>query len=234
MPYNTFFSAHMTKAERFFDSIAKGITSLGAVVFVMLMVITAMVFFSHTLFLNAFPVSMANWEKLAAAWFMALGWEATVLITTVNTKHINPNVPGVMAICSGIILLFFLEAFDFDVSVLIICQRWFVSILVATINYLYSDLFYSKWKERSELDSMPLKLNEAESKVIQLERTVIEAQSNLNKLSELQRFRSQIEKELTCPHCKTMQTSYGVLHAHKGHCSQNPIRKAKIELAKHE
>ena len=78
-----------------FDNIGHAITSLAAVIFVMLMTITGMIFFSHTLFNQVFPTSMSDWEKLVATWLMALGWEFTVLITTCNTRHINKNIPAI-------------------------------------------------------------------------------------------------------------------------------------------
>lgn len=223
----------MKKIETLFDTIGQAITSLGAVIFVMLMTITGMIFFSHTLFTDVFPATMALWEKMTAAWFMALGWEFTVLITTCNTKHIHPRIPVIMAICSGLILLFFIQAFDDTQSWLTISQRWFVGVLVAAINYIYAELFYAKWQERNNAQQWPLKLIELESTVNELQRSLNESQSALNEsqsimdektksLNELQRFKAKITEELRCPHCEVIQTSYGTLHAHKGHCLSNP------------
>lgn len=208
-----------------FDKIGQAITSLGAVIFVLIMVIIAMVFFSHTLFTQALPVTMASWEKMTAAWVMALGWELTVLVTTCNTKHLNKNIPALMAICSGIILLFFVQAFDTTQTVLILCQRWFVGILIASINYIYADLFYAKWGERMQLIEQPMKLNELQSEVNELQSEVNESRPKIIELKELQRFKTKIDMELTCPHCKVKQIGFGTLHAHKGHCSSNPKNK---------
>lgn len=219
-----------------FDNIGRVITSLGAVIFVMLMTITGMVFFSHTLFNEVFPASMETWEKFAATWVMALGWELTVLITTVNAKPETRHIPLVMAVASGIIVLFFIEAFDATQPFLTLCQRWLVGIIAATINYLYAGLFYTKWKERNDRQELPMKLVQTESELIQLRSTVNELQSDLNErqsrfiqvereLDELRRFKRQIDSELTCPHCKQPQKAFGTLHAHKGHCSENPKNK---------
>jgi hypothetical protein len=240
----------MKKIEALFDSIGSAITSLAAVIFVLLSIITGMVLFSHTLFTNVFPDSMTDWEKLVATWTMALGWEATVLLTTVNTRHVNKNIPGLMAICSGFIVLFFIQAFDDNQTWLVLIQRWFVGLLAAGINYIYSDLFFAKWKERDGFRQMPMKLMELESelieresKLIQLGSKLIERESKLielesklvelepkliereSKLIELETFRSKVHSELTCPHCKTIQDNFGTLHAHKGHCSNNPKKK---------
>jgi len=218
---------------KLFDRIGSAITSLGAVIFALLMTTTGMVFFSHTLFRNVFPSTMEPWEKLLATWVMALAWEFTVLITTCNTKHLNRHIPLAMAVASGIIVLFFIQAFDSSLTGLQIIQRWFVGILAATINYIYADLFYAKWQERSSTLAMPVKLvelqhevNEYRSRLIDLQSKFDQVQSTRDELQrevgDLRSFRKKIDQELTCPHCKEQQPSYGTLHAHKGHCHRNP------------
>ena len=229
--------------KNLFDYIGRAITSLAAVIFVMLMTITGMILFSHTLFASVFPAGMEHNEKIAATWFMALGWEFTVLITTCNVKHIHKNIPAVMAVCSGVIVLFFIQAFDGYQTPLVLTQRWFVGILAATINYIYAELFYKKWSERNNFIELPLKVvelqskvNELQSKIDQNQWLVDDAQRTINeselahnetkeKLKDLQRFKKQIESELTCSHCHVIQTSYGSLRAHKGHCLNNPLNK---------
>lgn len=221
----------MNLLNKIFDSIGRAITSLAAVIFVMLMTITGMILFSHTLFAKIFPDGMSSWEKISATWFMALGWEFTVLITTCNTKHINRHVPAIMAICSGIIVLFFIQAFDGNQQPLILAQRWFVGILAATINYIYADLFYAKWKERKEFIDFPAQVDKLQAQLIDTGHKFSELQSEHNdqsrKLNETQRelidlrsMKKRIESELTCPHCNVIQSSYGTLIAHKGHCKQ--------------
>lgn len=212
---------------KLFDSISRIITSLSAVVFVMLMTVTGMIFFSHTLFLAVFPDTMSWWEKFLATWVLALAWEFTVLITTVNARHINRHIPAVMAISSGIIILFFLRAFDGDAGALILTQRWFVGILVATINFIYAELFYKKWTERmaliqkpDELQQLHADLQQARARVQQLEAKQQQHAAAEHELKRLRQFHEQTLKELTCPHCGTAQPSYGSLNAHKGHCKK--------------
>ena len=226
----------MKKLEVLFDAIGKAITSLGAVIFVMLMTITGMIFFSHTLFTGVFPATMAPWEKIVSAWFMALGWEFTVLLTTCNTRHINSRIPIVMAVCSGLILLFFIQAFDNSQTWLTICQRWFVGVLVAAINYIYAELFYAKWQERNNEQQWPIRVSELQSTIVELQRNLNESQSaliesrstmdeNARALKELQKYKAKIVQDLTCPHCNAVYDGFGTLHAHKGHCSENPKNK---------
>lgn len=211
--------------NNFFEKTGRAITSLGAVIFVMLMVITAMVFFSHTLISEALPATMNEWEKFAAAWTLAIGLECTLLLCTCNVKLLHPRIPLLMAIASGFILLFFIQAFDASQNWLVISQRWFVGLLVAAINYTYAELFYKKWLDFIAHKEAPLKLIELQSTVNELQSKVIQAESMQQEFKELQRFQKQVNKELTCPHCKVQQISYGTLHAHKGHCQENPKKK---------
>jgi hypothetical protein len=207
--------------------IAKAITSLGSVIFVMLMVVAAMVFFSHTLFTQALPATMSPWEKTSAAWLMAFGWELTVLVTTCNVKHLHSRIPIIMAVCSGIILLYFVQAFDSSESALVISQRWFIGILIASINFIYAELFYKKWQEFKDSIELPGRLIHLESSVNELQSALNQAQSKLTELHSLKQFKVQVTKELTCPHCGNQQSSYGSLHAHKGHCRKNPRNQEK-------
>lgn len=222
--------------SKLFDTIGRAFTSIGAVIFVMTMVIASMIFFSHTLFLEVFPESMTLWEKKAATWAMALGWELTVLITTVNARHLSKRLPWLMAIASGVIVLFFIHAFDLSLERLQLAQRWFVGILAATINYIYADLFYSKWKERTDTIERPARLQHAESKVVELQSALDETRAALQQsgatvqqqradLKELAAFRTKTERELTCPYCKVPQNTYGTLRAHQGHCDKNPKKQ---------
>jgi hypothetical protein len=226
----------MNLLNKIFDAIGRAITSLAAVIFVMLMTITGMILFSHTLFAQIFPAGMNTWEKISATWFMALGWEFTVLITTCNTKHINRHVPAIMAICSGIIVLFFIQAFDGAQPPLILAQRWFVGILAATINYIYADLFYAKWKERKDLIELPIQVNDLQAKLIERERILNLLQSEYNEvvskltiaqrdLLQLQRYKQNADAELICPYCNVAQANAGSLRAHKGHCSAKQKNK---------
>lgn len=232
------------KLASFFDQIASAIRSLGAVVFAMLMVISGMIFFSHTLFGTVFPDTMTTWEKIAATWAMALAWECTVLITTVNAHLLPPKTSKLMAICSGVIVFFFIRGFDPDINWIQAVERFFVGSLVAYVNYTYAELFEKKWQERHEKVQLPFKLsevqsklNEALSKLIQRDSTVNQLQSKLNEmvkeLDELRSFKSRIYEELTCPHCSVRQGSYGTLHAHKGHCTHNPKRGVKLNGVAH-
>lgn len=221
---------------RLFDHIGSAITSLGAVIFVLLMIITGMVFFSHTLFLQVYPDSMAAWEKQLATWVMAIAWEATVLITTVNTPPLSKRVPWLMAAASGVIVIFFIQGFDPSLTDLELIMRWFVAVLAAVLNFLYADLFFHKWRQRASTLAMPRELEQARAKVQQLEgdlaergRQLREAAAELEwtrpKVKELEALKAKDERARTCPWCKEIQDSQPSLNSHKGHCSKNPKNK---------
>jgi hypothetical protein len=221
---------------RLFDHIGSWFTSLAAVIFVLVMVITSMIFFSHTLFLQVFPDSMTLWEKRMATWVMALGWELTVLITTCNTKHIDRRIPWLLAVASGVIVLFFIQAFDDSLSALQIAQRWFVGVLASVINWIYADLFYAKWQERSNALSMPIELEQLRARVQELDQQVLhrdsvlkeykaQVQADTAEMKELRAFKKQTLAGLVCPYCNVQQTTTDALRSHKGHCLQNPKNK---------
>lgn len=225
--------------QNLFDSIGKTITSLNAVIFVMLLTIASMTFFSHTLFITVFPDHMEIWEKELAAWLMAISWEATVLVTTVNTRHLKAKaIPWLMALASGVMVLFFIQAFDLSLTWPQIVQRAFVGALAATINYVYADMFYRKWVEQTNANELPSLLNQYKSRVDELDALVkqrdsaiIELQSQLNEakpqLKELQAMKIKDQKERTCPYCKEVMDNPRSLTAHKGHCDKNPnVKKA--------
>jgi hypothetical protein len=204
----------------------------------LILIITGMTVSSHTLFLQVFPNTMTAWEKDVAAWVMALAWDATVLITTCNPTFVNKRVPWLMAIASGINMLFFLEAFDVSLTGLQIAQKWFIASLTSTLTYIYSELFYAKWVERNKTLQMPTRLKETEAKVQQLEATLQQRDASLKEiralaeqdgreLKELRAFRKKVEQELTCPHCKTAQASHNSLRSHQGHCPKNPRNNTK-------
>lgn len=210
------------------EIIARKITGLGAVIFGMFLVLAGMFMISHTFILHTFP-DMPLWKMLVATWVLSFGWEFTTLMTTVNIRHISSWIPRVLAICSGVIILFFTEAFDFNVNPLILIQRWFLSILMAVVNYIYTELFYKKWSERLETIDKPKVLNELDaankrlhSELAELKELNNSCQSELN---ELLAFHKIMTEELTCGHCSNVFPSFKTLHAHKGHCDKNPKKR---------
>jgi hypothetical protein len=237
----------------FWDRLGESINSLGAVLLPMLILITGGMFLSHTYFKQTLPGTMPFWEAFLSAWLIAVAWELTVLVTTVNQRHVSKWIPRFMALCSGIVFLFYIGAFNEDLTLFERIQKGFVGALVSFVSYVYVELFHAKWTERNEGKAMPGKLDESERKLIETEsrliqtesalneahRKLIEAESRFNEsesafielertFDEVHAFKIRVQSELICPHCSQEFESYGTVHAHKGHCMQNPKKKAKI------
>lgn len=231
----------MQAIEDLFDNrIGRAITSMGAVTFVLLLYITGMIACSHTQFLRVFPDSMAPWEKDLAAWTISLAWELTVLNTISNPKHVDKRISWLIALASGVIMLFFIEAFDRSITGLQMAQRWFVAILTAAIGYIYAHLFYSKWADRMNLQQAPEQIDQLRAQAQQDAAALLQAAAETQQaraaseqlraevkdlhaeIKQLTLFKTRVEKELTCPHCDVLQPSYGTLRSHQGYC-----RKAK-------
>ena len=99
------------------EKIANLITSLGTVIFVLLMTVIAMIFVGHGLYYQVFLKNMAPWQADVAAWVLSFGVETTVLVITCNVKYFSSRqLPVFFAICSGFIVLFFIQAFDLSQS----------------------------------------------------------------------------------------------------------------------
>ncbi|MBX2897995.1 MAG: hypothetical protein KF763_21310, partial [Cyclobacteriaceae bacterium] len=99
---------------KFFEQIGAAITSMAAVIFVLILTLLGLLMFTHTLFYEVLPSTITGWERYTASWMLALGWEFTLLITTCNTQFLNRRIPVIAAIASGIIVLFFIQAFEFN------------------------------------------------------------------------------------------------------------------------
>src|SRR5690348_11969764 len=110
--------------------IADVITSLGTVIFVLLMTVIAMIFVGHGLYYQVFIKVMSPWQSEIASWVLSFGVETTVLVITCNVKYFaSRQLPVFFALCSGFIVLFFINAFDLSQPGLDIAVRWFMAYL---------------------------------------------------------------------------------------------------------
>src|SRR5688500_13716797 len=114
--------------NKLFEQIGFAITSMAAVIFVLILTLLGLLTFTHTLFFEVLPQTITGWERYLASWMLALGWEFTLLITTCNTQFLHRRIPLVAAIASGVIVLFFIEAFSFDLPTIELCKRWFIGL----------------------------------------------------------------------------------------------------------
>lgn len=225
--------------NKLFEYIGNMITSMAAVIFVLVMTITGLITFTHTLFNEVLPATMTGWERELASWLLALGWEFTLLITTCNTQHLNRKIPAFVAIASGVIVLFFIHAFDAGQPDIELYKRWFIGLLISAINYIFTELFYSKWKEKQLNKSQAERVIELEtileSRQTQLTEAVTNLQgtkTDLEKLTcyvaELEEYKQREIAKLTCPHCQQVFETIYKLTSHKGVCGSNPHKGQKV------
>lgn len=223
-----------------FDNLARAITSMGLVTIVFLMYITGMIACSHALFLRVFPETMIDWQKDLAAWTISLAWEFTVLVTITNPKHINERIPWFVSIASGVITLFFVEAFDFTQPPLIVAQRWFIGVLVAGIGYIYAHLFYKRWADHTDALAMPQLLATLQAEVAQLRAALAQRDADLaDRDRQLADVRAELKeakaivkeyaliktkqlKDRTCPWCELELDTPASMNSHKRHCKKKP------------
>lgn len=225
--------------NKLFERIGYIITGMSAVTFVLLMTIIGMIFLSHGLYFQILSKTMEPWHATAAAWALALGWEFTVLITTCNVKFVNRRLPGILAVCSGLIVLFFIQAFDQNQPILDLVMRWFIGIIVATVNYVYSELFYEKWKENVEeinTKGQLIKTEQLLNENIQelslakdkLQLTHEQIQSLTKHIAELEAYKQQEIEKVTCPKCHSIFGSVFKLSNHKARCGRDNVKEIKL------
>lgn len=227
--------------NKLFEHIGNMITSMAAVIFVLVMTILGLITFTHTLFNEVLPITMTGWERELASWLLALGWEFTLLITTCNTQHLNRKIPAFVAIASGVIVLFFIHAFDAGQSDIELYKRWFIGLLISAINYIFTELFYSKWKELQTNKILSARVNELETSLMAKVNELTEATTELNQskqtidkltiqINELEEYKKREIGKLTCPHCQQVYETIYKLTSHKGICSSNPHQGQKVSM----
>lgn len=227
--------------NKLFEQIGFAMTSMAAVIFVLILTLLGLLTFTHTLFFQVLPQTITGWERYLASWMLALGWEFTLLITTCNTQFLHRRIPLVAAIASGMIVLFFIEAFSFDLPTIELFKRWFIGLLVATINFIYTELFYAKWKElhrTKDLNDRIIELEQVlDAKVIELStskdrlaKANVDIERMVDYVSELEAFKKKEIDRLTCSHCTNVFTTIYHLNSHRGNCEKNPKRGQKQSI----
>lgn len=236
----------MDTKRNIFDRISEGINSHGAVIIVMFMAMSGMLVASHTFYGSVLPDYMSWWEAMIASWVLAFAWESTVLITTTNADLLPEKTADRMAICSGIMMLFFIKAFDINElrqlsiyeAILLTVQRIFVAILTAFISKIFAMLFHKKWNQRKAELGAPARNAELESENAQLKSELAQVKSELTQarselkeadsaLVQAEAFKRVYDEQRTCPYCSRVMETPHSLTVHKGKCPQNPINVNK-------
>lgn len=226
-------------------SIAGAIHGMNIVTFVMLFGICSMIFFSHNMFLDVLPVTMPQWERDVATWLMALGWEWTVLVMTCNPKYIHTVMPKIAALASALIVLFFVQAFDFSQPLIVLSQRWLMGSMAGTNNLIFARLFHEKWLDLNYTASLPDEVTDLENRVTDLESRLTHSESALllcqareqdlqsevsqrdSLIKKLQSELSEHAQDVTCPWCNRPHKTRQSLLSHKRHCEKNPTKLTK-------
>jgi hypothetical protein len=228
--------------ESFIYRLGNAITSLGAVIMVLLLTIIAGVCFSHTVFYESLPDGMQNWERSLASWAIACSWECTILVVVCNTDLLgDKRIPIVLSVCSGIVILFFIHAFDHSLTIQEYLKRWFIGLLVASINIVFSTLFYKKWCEYNHEEALAKQVTDLQADISARDSELVVVKTRLesvdsklilasNYIAELEDFKKNEISRLICPYCGIKQDSVYKLAAHKSICGRNPKYEAKMSV----
>lgn len=218
------------------------ITSLGMVIFVLLMTVIAMIFVGHGLYYQVFIKCMAQWQAEIASWVLSFGIESTVLIITCNVRYFSGKwLPAFFAVCSGFIVLFFIKAFDFSQTPLDLAVRWFMGLLVSGVNYVYCELFVKKlgdiaaindllnqidlFKRQNGEYSIELANNKAE-----LTKAKRDVERLVDYVAELEVFKKKAVAEKSCRFCGREFQSVFHVNSHMRNCESNPKRGEKLSV----
>lgn len=219
--------------------IADVITSLGSVIFVLLMTVIAMIFVGHGLYYQVFIKCMSPWQAEIAGWVLSFGVESTVLIITCNVKYFSSKwLPVFFAACSGFIVLFFIHAFDFNQPLLEIAVRWFIGLLVSGVNFVYCELFVKKLQDTKQTINLlcQIELLKEQNNISNNQLDVVKsdfanATQDIERLvdyvAELEAFKKKEIDRLTCSHCGKVFSTIYHLNSHRSGCERNPMKGQK-------
>lgn len=228
--------------NRIVTQIADVITSLGTVIFVLLMTVIAMIFVGHGLYYQVFMRCMSPWQAEIASWVLSFGVETTVLVITCNVKYFGSrHLPVFFALCSGFIVLFFINAFDLSQPGLDIAVRWFMGLLVSGVNYVYSELFVKKFNDMQfatsllgQIETLKQQNDEYDQRLSKTASELTKAQQDVERLinyvTELEVFKKKEMDKVTCGFCKQVFKSVYHLNSHMGNCDSNPKKGEKLSV----
>lgn len=153
--------------------IASAITSSEAVTLGLLVIIIAMIFETQTLLYSQLQQAGMEGIKIhLTSYGLAIGIEFIILLFTANANHVAQikigynnyilllSKPHIYGLASFIINFYFWRAYDFSQPWQWIVFRFFISLLLAFINYSLSELFVSKWSAHLNKVDLKLKVDE--------------------------------------------------------------------------
>lgn len=218
------------------------ITSLGTVIFVLLMTVIAMIFVGHGLYYQVFIKCMSPWQAEIASWVLSFGIESTVLIITCNVRYFTGKwLPAFFAVCSGFIVLFFINAFDFTQNQLDLAIRWFMGLLVSGVNYVYCELFVKKLGDMTTINDLLNQIELLKQQSIECNHELTNKKAELTKakqdverlvdyVAELEAFKQKEMDKVTCKFCNTAYPTIYHLNSHIRNCDSNPRKGEKVSV----
>jgi hypothetical protein len=154
----------------------------------MLVVCSARAIETQTLYFHAYPQHLEGWPRYAASWFMALAFELTATIVTVNEKHDSSKSKTIVFAWASVIMtaLFLLDV-QYDAQfqkIKITITQIFLSCVSGYMVYVYAELFTQKAREKMVELKLEVELNSLQSKINHLhdELTIEKAKANNNQL----------------------------------------------------
>jgi len=224
--------------NQFFKHIGNAITSVSAIIFVLILTISGLITCTHSLFYQVLPFSMGDTERELASWVLSIAFESTLLLVTANNAILSKKISVVTAIASGIIVLFFIQAFDFNQPPIILMQKIFIGLIISSINYTFTELFHVRWEQANAQKNLVEKMNELKTEYISQNNELTKTKSDLEKsksdfdqlfsyTEELESFKAKELEKLKCPYCHGQYETIFKLTSHKGVCSLNPRKGMK-------
>jgi Zn finger protein HypA/HybF involved in hydrogenase expression len=193
----------------------------------MVIVLVAFVIDAGVLFFRAFP-EMPFWLKLIASANLGFGLAFPLLLTSINNNLLPKwrgfGFPELFAICTTFMIALFFDIIPGGLDTV----RWFLSIMLGLIDYLYAFLFVNKYSQQVQTIDLGQKLFFKEAALDDAMKQLKEKTTKLNEyideLNEAEEELNEYRQSLTCPHCSTeVQTkSYSAYRNHVGRCEQNP------------
>ncbi len=202
----------LTSKKSIFQTIIDFIFTVNFITIGMLIVSIARSIETQTLYADAYPEHLQGFSRIAASWFMAVAFEVTATVVTVNEKHDKYKTKTIIfAIASVIMTALFLaggnEPMGFspqvtgEVNYKHLITQVFLSAVSGYMVYVFAELFTDKAKaERIEIDTQLL-LAEAQNELSILKNKLTQADQQLNlgegKLSEAHQQLTLLESKLS-------------------------------------
>ncbi|KZS41884.1 hypothetical protein AWE51_00110 [Aquimarina aggregata] len=195
------------------------LNSIYAVTIPMLLLIISFSIKLSALFYTTFKIPVPE-LKLAASILLGITVSLTLLAVSVNAKLFETNAfPIVFAVCSGVMLLFVFEVINEDfLPWSEYVKRIFLSVLLATVEYVFSKMFVKKYQETEKAKERKLEKENLELEIAEHKEELSELKRKVN---EIKQAKSELEEEIAkenqvcCDECSRVFKNQNAFNAHK-------------------